>query len=53
MEGKDCMGLPRYDIMNDPINTLMEYLSDPWVEKKPSASAERNQHYSLLASLME
>lgn len=25
------MGLPRRDIMADPINTLMETLSDPWV----------------------
>lgn len=37
-EAKDCMGLPRYDIRNDPISTLMEYLSDPWVKKKESAS---------------
>lgn len=31
------MGLPRYDIRNDPINTLMEYLSDPWFTKTSSS----------------
>ncbi len=30
-ESKDCMGLPRFDIRNDPIATMMELLSDPWV----------------------
>jgi len=33
-ESKDCMGLPRFDIRNDPAATLMELLSDPWVVLK-------------------
>lgn len=33
-ESKDCMALPRFDIRNDPIATLMELLSDPWVAPK-------------------
>lgn len=33
-ESKDCMGLPRFDIRNDPIATLMELLSDPWITPK-------------------
>jgi hypothetical protein len=32
------MGLPRYDIYNDPISTLMEYLSGDWVEKKAASN---------------
>ena len=32
------MGLPRYDIRSDPINTLMETLSDPWIVKKPGTT---------------
>lgn len=48
-EAKDCMALPRYDIINDPLNTLMEYLSDPWVEKKSDANKQkRNEYYSSL-----
>lgn len=38
---KDCMGLPRFDIQNDPITTTMEFLSDPWVEKKPARKAAK------------
>ena len=33
-ESKDCMGLPRFDIRNDPISSLMELLSGPWVRPK-------------------
>ena len=33
-ESKDCMGLPRFDIRNDPISSLMELLSGPWVTPK-------------------
>jgi hypothetical protein len=33
-ESKDCMGLPRLDIRNDPVATLMEVLSGPWVKPK-------------------
>jgi sphingomyelin phosphodiesterase len=33
-ESKDCMGLPRFDIRNDPVATMMELLSDPWVVPK-------------------
>lgn len=37
-ESKDCMGLPRMDIRNDPVSTLMEVLSGPWVKPKESWS---------------
>ena len=33
-ESKDCMNLPRMDFQNDPITTIMETLSDPWVTPK-------------------
>ena len=47
-ESKDCMGLPRHDITNDPIVTLMEYISDPWVEKKPSAAPQQKPTFKSM-----
>jgi len=27
---KDCMGEMRMDIVNDPLNTFLEFFADPW-----------------------
>jgi hypothetical protein len=32
---RDCMGLARMDIMADPMNTFLEFMSDPWYEYVP------------------
>lgn len=45
LESKDCMGLPRMDIRNDPIVTVFEYLSDPWVEEKPASTFKKHNQY--------
>ena len=34
LESKDCQNLPRYNIKTDPVASLMEVLSDPWVSPK-------------------
>jgi len=38
LESKDCMGLPRIDLANDPISSGMEILSGPWVKPKNATS---------------
>lgn len=39
-DSKDCMGLPRIDIRNDPVSSLMEVLSDPWVRPKSAVAPQ-------------
>ncbi|CDW80649.1 saposin b domain-containing protein [Stylonychia lemnae] len=31
LEYKDCMGEPRYSLKQDPLDTALEYLADPWI----------------------
>ena len=38
-ESKDCMGLPRFDLRNDPLSSLMETLMGPWVRPKISSES--------------
>jgi sphingomyelin phosphodiesterase len=40
LESKDCMGLPRLDIRNDPVSTMMELLSGIWVRPKSATVNE-------------